>query len=210
MELGLKIPKNNFKDLVPYTDIILLDQPVGGLDLYRNKKKIWVYNGTVTEVFSKANRFQADSIIAPSYANDARFTEHLVRDLIDLQMSEHTTYPIMGLWWGYKKDLLVLNHLCDQILLPYQKMRNTDIFEGDNKLYYYWGFKNFDELRRFPPKGLITDMPIRAALNGTDLNFRERRPSLPEIDPEVILTDSQLTQVVENLSLMRKAAKGLL
>jgi len=209
MKLALKIPRQHFKELAKYTDILLVD-PVTSLYADLEKKEIWVHGGSVSERLNLAKELKAKVIIAPSSPHDPRYTEYQIRNLVELQREQKTCFEVAGYWWGFKKDLVLLSHLCTHILLPSDKLRTQEVQNGDSGLYWYHGFRTLEELVKYPPKGLITDMPIKAAIFGVSLEHRERKPSLPDLDPNLKLTDNQLEAVVSNITLMRKAAKGLI
>jgi hypothetical protein len=118
---------------------------------------------------------------------------------------------LVSCWRGTKYDLNLLQSISDVVALPYDSLRSTPCSKWgcDSRNYHYFGFKNLDELRCYPPRSLDTSAPIRAAMLGIDLSERERRPkNLPLFSLYMKLTKEQVTLAKSNIKAIKKAMKG--
>ena len=179
MKIALRVPQKLQLELSKYSDTLLLEDNT--IDL-----------GSI------------NYYLAPWEKGQPRKTEYLIHKAIE----DHIY--VIGMWEGFKRDLVYLETQCSLVALPWYRPRTLYLnTPEDSKEYIYYGFRSLDELRRFPPKVLITDMPVRAAINGIDLTSRERRPKLDPLPPGIVLSKEQIEQTVKNLLILRKAAKGM-
>lgn len=113
----------------------------------------------------------------------------------------------IGIWIGEKRHLKLMEQAVDIVALPFYEPGRTAYIESDKLLtYHYYGFCNLDELRRFPPASLHTDIPITAAALGIDLRTRERRPKkLPPFSYDMYLGEQQLELAINNVRAVREA-----
>lgn len=118
-------------------------------------------------------------------------------------------------WKGEIRHLKFLMTLSEEISLHWKDDRQLYIDEEANRWNYskqfiYLGFRNLDELRRRPPKTLITSLPIKAAVMNIKLSERERRPKkIFQLDFLNYPIDSEtLFAIKTNIEAIKEAANG--
>jgi len=111
-------------------------------------------------------------------------------------------------WVQGKTRLKVLEACFPNVALHWNSLRTLLLTPQTSKKYYFFEFKNLDELRRLPPKALITAIPFQAAILGIDLEERERRPKkLYPISWDTSLTASQLELAFHNIRIIGEVLK---
>ncbi len=235
MKFAMEIPIPHLKQLSEHTDYDfalthkVLQSGVRGkyTQFYKKQAKlgreVWLdnsfhelgYSVSANEISRAADMIMATHLVAPEVENDARATEKAIEDF-RVQVASH--YRLIGTWWGYTKDLKRLDSIADVVALPWRKNRSRYLTGNElehlnsekpySRHYHYFGFKTLDELRNYPPASLDTSMPIRAALQGIDLNIRERRPKTQMLNYEDKLTKAVLKLTLKNIKLLKKAADG--
>jgi len=228
MKIAMEIPFNHLTDLSPYCDFdfalahVVLKQGQGSKYVKFYKKQaskgriIWVDNSAhelknslpIPSLIKAAKLIDATHIVAPEERGDHIETLKGVFQLKDALDAGglNDIFKIVGVWQGYQKSLEILQIYCNEVALPFDRLRDKFLTKETCSNFHYFGFRTFDELKRFPPKSIDTSLPIRAVQYNIDLLSRERRPRTPLLDFESKLSDRDLEKVVFYIKKMREAS----
>lgn len=225
MKLSLEIPLTHWEDFAPEVDFhyALADMALnnkGYADMYRTVSQaklvdeIWLDNS-----FNELKRdigidrlLKAYDKVEPTHVTtlEAFDSKENIKAVIRTKEEfgrRGIKTKLVGCWRGGKKDLDILLDLVDVVALPYDDFREKALRYKQSELFHYFGFKNLDEVRRHPPRSLDTSVPIRAAMMGIDLRYRERRPkNMPLFALDLKLTKEQIKLAKRNIKSIKEAA----
>lgn len=222
MKFSLEIPLNHWDVFAPHCDFhyALADFVLNNKDYAKTYSKLkgekWLDNSfnELREDIGVEKLLKAADIINPTHitALEAFSPKENIKNVLKTKKEfskRGLNYKIVGCYRGGKKDLEILLEICDIVALPYDDYRAKPLAWFNSDIFHYFGFKNLDELRRYPPRSLDTSVPIRAAMYGIDLRVRERRPKkLPLFDKTLNLTKEQIKLAVLNIEAIKEAGNG--
>lgn len=209
MKLALEIPIRHWYDFIDYEDFhYTLVHLVNTHQEYRHRyqslkddKDLWLDNSfnELRETVSIGEILKGIEAIGPTHvvvmeAFDPK--RNLV--LAELTKTELVKRGLGSLktvacWRGTQWEMKTLKQIVDIVALPYDSNRNYGLSISNAKDHHFFGFRNFDEVRKWKPLSLDTSAPIRAAAMGIDLRERSRRPkNLIPFDPWMELTPQQV------------------
>lgn len=228
MKIAMEIPTIHLEALSEYTDFdfclahLILEQEKNSdyVRFYRTQREkgreVWMDNSfyelgfslTTDELLKAARIVNPTHLVAFEAIKDPWTTFQHVMDMVTYVKRNELPYKVVGTWQGSQRALDQLDEVCDVVALPYKRPRQI-VLNNDNKgKYHFFGFRTLDELHRHPPRSIDTSAPIKYALVGEDMKTRERRLRSDLLNYKIELTDKQLEDVVNNIQLMREAAKG--
>ena len=227
MKVAMEIPIVHLKELSEHCDYdfaiahLVLKYGVGSqyVKFYRKQaesgREVWMDNGfhelgyslPLDKLLTAAKMIHPTHFVAVEIARDPITTHHHVIEAKRHLRAKKLPYKLVGTWQGSKRALERLEEMCDVVALPFRRPRQEVLTDENSRNYHFFGIRTLDELRRTPPRSIDTSAPIKYALQGIDLRDRERRLRSPLLDYNIQLPDVLLDQVVENIKLLRKAAR---
>ena len=113
---------------------------------------------------------------------------------------------IVGVWRGtHLHAKKILQAGVDLLALPYDEPR--ELLYHDKELCaisHFLGFRGTWETDTIPMRGIDTDAPILAAVNGVNFSHFKGRPlGLKKYDPSIKLTKAEVALALHNLDCMR-------
>lgn len=222
MKLAFEIPLKHWDDFAPLADFHYALAHLWENPEYRKNfeeaflrgEEIWLDNSInelgypipTEKMLEIGPQLNPSAMVANESKDPIENLKCIVESIIEYR-KQGFSGQIIGTWRGGKKELMFLENICDIVALPYDLLRNSPLTKETSKKYHYFGFRNLDELRLFPPRSLDTSVPIRLGYMGVDIRTLDRRPKvLPPFSLDMVLSPGQVKLAILNIQAIREAA----
>jgi hypothetical protein len=227
MKISLQIPLKNWDDFVLEEDFefTLTDFILEDLD-YRDRyvamrkqfkyRECWLDNSFNEEGFKHGisaeieKLLQAATLLEPTHivcmeSIDPAKNLQLIEESVEVYRKHFgRDVSIVGVWRGTKMDYLRIKEMTDLVALPYDEPREI-LYKVITGAEHFLGFRGTWETESVPMRGIDTDAPILAAVNGIDFrNFKGRPLGMKKYDPSISLTKAEVTLAISNINEMRR------
>lgn len=231
MRFSMHIPHKHFDDFSDLNDFFWVPPDVSWKDIgsrYREAaragKEVWLDDGTCygdrlsvacswetlfEELVKMAEKVNASHIVIPDDGHEdfAGTSTFYATKGVDWLNARGLPFKTIGVWRGFEKDLIRLQHITDVVVLPYHRPRNRYVTRASAAKLHYGGFRTLNELSAAMPLSIDTDVPVSAAVEGYDLQNSSRRPSLVPMSFEVKLSKEEIL-AARRLAILIKETKA--